>query len=265
MSELAGDPSSPPDDGEMSGAIEIRGAASAMIDEPLTLRARGAGAHQEIVWRARLLDDDGRAWKSTAARAQNLHAAWIPVKPSVGSTVAALSSLRPVGIDVRVQAADGRSAARRLSRHFLADGVQLRRWRDGPAASLYLPAEDAPCAAVILDATGDPRQALVATLAAPLLASRGALVLAVVKARATTSGSQELQAAHERMAAVPSAAGIPLQVLGVAYPDSPPGDGDAESVVGLPPGIAATGEDPAANALAWDRLLASLGARPREV
>src|SRR3954451_575980 len=80
--------------------LEIQGPQTALIDEPLTLRARGGGeiAH----WRCRMVDDDGRSWRARAWGAEELAGAWAPAKPG-GRPVAALGSLRPVRLDVRVE------------------------------------------------------------------------------------------------------------------------------------------------------------------
>lgn len=216
-----------------------------MLDEPLRLKARGGGSEDELLWRARHRDDDGRIWRARAGRAEDLIHAWEPAKPSTGP-IAALQSLRPVNVDVRVEAPDGRAAARTLTRLLLGEGVRVRRWREGAAAALYLPAGEA-CATVLIDATADEQGG--ATLAAPLLASRGALVLAVTGA---APGSDDpVAAARELLAAVPSASSE-IELLTGGVP--------------LPPGIGERGADRAAVAartVAWDALLARLGARLR--
>ena len=56
---------------------------------------------------------------------------------------AALASLRPLRIDVRVESADGQAASRTVTRLLVGEGVRVRRWRDGPVATLHLPAGDA--------------------------------------------------------------------------------------------------------------------------
>jgi hypothetical protein len=101
------------------------------------------------------------------------------------------------------------------------------------SATLHLPAGTA--ASVALLDGGDPA---VAALAAALLASRGVLVLHV------TEGG--LEAARERLAAVPAAAEAPPRIVAAGHL--------------LPPGVPAT---TAADAGAWDALLADLGATPR--
>jgi|HigsolmetaAR201D_1030396.scaffolds.fasta_scaffold06396_3 hypothetical protein len=216
-----------------SGALEIGGPADALIDEPLRLRARGAGTNAELRWRARLRDDDGRIWRSAGDRPEELALAWEPGKASTGP-VAALRSLRPVVLEVRVDAADGRGASRTLRRRLLAEGVRRRRWPGAGGAVLHLPVGE-PCATVI----AEPDAA--SELAAPLLASRG--VLCVLAADAVE--------ARRLLEQVPGA-GEP-RVL-------------AEGEMVLPPGIPARADavgDPGARAAAWDALLDSLGARPR--
>ena len=180
-------------------------------------------------------DDDGRVWKASAPLARDLSLAWVPVKEGTGP-VAALASLRPVAIDVRAEASDGRSASRTVTRVLVGEGVRVRRWRDGGvAATLHLPAGE-PCAVVVLDGSSDG-----AALAAPLLASRGVLALSVARG---------MDAAREQLSAVPAAAGREVET--VAEVGIPPGVGVRDSMAAA-----------AARAEAWDALLARLGARPR--
>jgi hypothetical protein len=222
-----------------SGALEIRGPATGLLDEPLLLRVRGAGPAAELTWRARYRDDDDRIWRATATRADDLATRWMPAKQSTGQ-LAALRSLRPLSIEVRVETADGRGAARTLTRQLVADGVRVRRWRDGLAATLHVPAQPQPCATVIIDATAGPAQADVAAtagpapadvaaLAAPLLASRGVLVLVVAPSRGI---ADPLALARERLAAVPAAC-KPILLLGVRDPF---GEEPAEAVAPAPEG-----------------------------
>jgi hypothetical protein len=118
--------------------MEIRGAGVALLDEPLSLGVRAAPAGTPLRWRARVRDDDGRVWRAEAASPAELDLAWAPAKAGTGP-VAALLSLRPVEVEVRAEAPDGRAAARTITRRLVADGVRLRRWRDGLAATLHLP------------------------------------------------------------------------------------------------------------------------------
>jgi hypothetical protein len=200
--------------------LEIRGVTGGLLDDPFDLTVRGVEAGEDVLWRARYRDDDMRVWVTAADSAAGLSSAWRPSKPSTGP-VAALQSLRPVRIDVRVEAG-GRAAARSLTREILGDGVRVRRWG---AARLFLPAGDA-CATVVIEAAD--------AIAPALLASRGVLVLALA------SGS--VDEARERLAAVPGAA-EPITV---------------EPVV--PPNVGGSSD---ADAVAWDALIARLGARPR--
>jgi len=91
-----------------------------------------------------------------------------------------------------------------------------------------------------LTAPADEIERAAAALAGPLLASRGVLVLTVLKG--------DVAAARERLAVVPAAAGAEPRVL---------------AGVPLAPGVPARDGDPAARAAAWDALLGGLGARPR--
>lgn len=205
--------------------VELTGPADAPLDEPLALRVRGAGPDARLTWRARVRDDDGRVWRATADSAEGLDAAWVPAK-TPAAPHAALASLRPVRVDVRAETPDGASASRTITRHLLAAGVKVRRWRGEVTGSLFLPAERA-AAPVLLD---DPD----ALLAAALLASRGILTL-VLK-----DGDPEAAAAQ--LEAVPGGAGA--RMLGN---------------VPVPPGVPG-----APGPAAWDALLADLGARPRQ-
>ena len=211
----------------------MREPRSRLLDEPFVLRAR-ADPGDELLWRARYRDDDGRIWKAAAPAAADLVFAWEPAKPQTGP-IAPLASLRPLNVDVRVEAGDGRAAGRQVTRQLLAEGVRARKWRDGLAATLYLPADPAG-SALVLDATGAPTSP---APAAALLASRGVLVLAV------TEG--DVGVALERLAAVPSA---PADV--------------ATEVALIPPNVGVAGDDSARERVAaWDALLERAGARPR--
>jgi hypothetical protein len=233
-----------------------------LLDDPLEFRVRGAGPSEDMVWRARLRDDDGRVWRSRAPSAEGLAVAWVPAKETTGP-LPALQSLRPVRIDVRVESPDGRTAARTFTRRFSDEGVRVRRWRDGLAATLHLPAGDEPCATVLLDATAGPEQIAVAGLAAPLLASRGALVLTLPPGR-SGEPADALLAARELLAAVPGASATP-ELLPVLDPFAAAAGVDPGAAVVLPPGVGARDSQAAAaaRAVAWDALLARLNARPR--
>ena len=135
--------------------------------------------------------------------------------------------------------------------------MRTRRWRDGLAATLHVPAARQPCATLVVDATAGRAQQDAAQLAAPLLASRGvlALVVAADRRRAVTD---PIATARQRLAAVP-AAREPILVL----PALDPLGGELAAGVVLPPGVGARDLDPLARAAAWDDLLARLGATPR--
>jgi hypothetical protein len=247
--------------------LEIRGVTAGLLDDPLALSVRGAG-NEGVLWRARYRDDDFRVWRASAARPEDLTVAWRPSKPSTGP-IASLQSLRPVRIDVRVESPDGRAAGRAITRRLVADGVRVRRWRDGLLATLYLPAGTPPRATVLVDSTAGPLEAAVAGLAAPLLASRGVLVLAVGPGRG--EAAEAVAIARERLVAVPGAS-APVELAataGAAPAGAAPGMPDAPGSLALPPGVGAReeGEDDGAaaraRAAAWDALLARLGARAR--
>lgn len=111
-------------------------------------------------------DDDGIVWRSAATSPAALAMKWSSKSPA---PVAALASLRPVSLEVRVEAEDGRAASRTFTRRLLADGVKVRRWKD-LGATLFLP--HSPHASVVVMAPDDSSR-----LSAALLASRGAVVL----------------------------------------------------------------------------------------
>jgi hypothetical protein len=190
--------------------LEISGTDTALLDEPFALRLRGAGAGARVLWHARLRDDDGLVWRARAERPEELPATW-----RGKAAHAALHSLRPLRIDVRAETGDGRAATRTVTRLLVADDVRIRRWRDDLRATLHLPAA-APLVTVLVDARDG---AAAPVLAAPLLASRGALVLTL------TAGDPG--AARERLEAVPGAGEIrDLQGAAVPFPAGAPG-GDA--------------------------------------
>ena len=154
--------------------IEIQGPATALADQPLALRARGAGPDAELTWHARMRDDDGLVWRARAERSEDLPGAW-----RGKADRAALASLRPLRIEVRVESADGQAASRTVTRLLVGEGVRVRRWRDGPVATLHLPA-GTPSATLLVDGA--------AGVAPALLASHG--VLAPRRQRAATSTSR---------------------------------------------------------------------------
>lgn len=231
------------------GGLELRAASSGLLDEPLALNVRGLGgpAGDTLIWRARLRDDDGRVWRAQASDPLALSDAWTPAKSS-GGAVAALQSLRPVSLDVRVEAPDGRAASRTLTRSVLAEGARVRRWRDGLAATLFLPAQRTSTSALVLDGTADEEAAAAAAPTAALLASRGVLVLLVTPPRGR-GGDRErlLRDAAERLEQLAASA---VELLPAPPPTAP----------GVP--ARADAHDRAA---AWDALLARVGATPRAV
>lgn len=258
-------PDPEPDAERSDGALGIRGPGGLLLDEPFLLEPRGADPGETLVWRGRLRDDDHRVWRANASRPQDLGLQWAPSKGPAGP-IPALSSLRPVTVEVRVELPDRRAATREMTRVLLADGVRVRRWREGVTGTLLRPADELPAATVVLDARDpDPRVQAVATLAGALLASRGVLLLTVLPARANPTGDAALDAAAAQVLRVPGAPAH-VRVLGVRVPgDEEEEEGDGPAVV-LPAGI--PGGDHAgapARAAAWDALLADLGARPRPV
>lgn len=236
--------------------LEVREPRSGLLDEPFLMHVRGAtGA--SLLWRARLRDDDGMTWRASAPTADALAAGW--TASARAGRHAALRSLRPVVIEVRVDADDGRAAARAVRRAVLAPGVRVRRWRTPVRATLHLPAPAAARPAVVLDATADADAAERAALAAPLLASRGVVALAVVgdgstgrARRDAGDGADAVGEARALLARVPAAAAA-TEVVTV---DDVP----------LPPGVPVRDEGAdafAARAAAWDALLRRVEAMPR--
>lgn len=213
--------------------LAIRGAAPGLLDDPLLLEVSGAPPGAPLTWRARIRDDDGFVWRASGPAPDAL--TWAAAKPSSAGAVAALRSLRPVELDVRVEDATGTAgASRALTRTLLGDGAKARRWKGDVHGNLYLPGT-ATGAGVLLDARA---QADVAPLAAALLASRGVLAFVLTRGDAET--------AREQLARVPSA---PREI---AVLDAVP----------VPAGVPA--QQPA-DPGAWDALLERLGARPRRL
>lgn len=247
-------------------ALQLSAAPVALLDEGLAgARLRGAGPQPDAIWRAKFRDDDTRVWRAIAASPEALAGAWVPAKASTGH-LAALVSLRPVEVELRVELPDGRAMSRTVTRRLLADGVKVRRWKDGLVATLNRPAGDGPWPAVVLDATSGPDAVAVAALAGALLASRGVLNVAVAPPARPKDGSAAdvLARAGELLTALP--AGGPPLVVAVAAPEADvTGDG---LVAPVPPGVGVRGagagpEAAAARATAWDALLAAAGAIPR--
>jgi hypothetical protein len=258
--------------------LDIRGASPGLLDDPLLLEVGGAPPNAALTWRARLRDDDGFVWRAAAPTSEGLSTAWVPAKPTAGP-VAALRSLRPFDVDVRVEGTDGAASSRTITRRLTGDGVRARRWRDDLAGTLYLPAETTG-AALILDARPSPSPpdaprassrddatpervvetsldapddggaaggATHAPIAAALLASRGVLAFVL------TGGKGDVIAAtRERLAQIP---GTPQEIVALAA-----------AAVPVPAGVGLRGEDQKgaiARAAAWDGLLKRLDARPR--
>jgi hypothetical protein len=253
-------------------ALELSGAPEGLLDDPPALRLRGSGGADGLVWRGRIRDDDGRVWRAIADRQEALMGAWVPAKSST-SMLMALGSRRPVELEVRAEAPDGRAATRTLRRLLVADGVRVRRWRDATPAVLHLPAPGgASLAALLLDATAaEGDAAAVATLAAPLLASRGVIAL-VVAPVARADGAELVERALAALAQVPAVveSGTPPRMLRVLASQQHGHDHAAGTVVVTPPGVGVRGagagpEAAAARAHAWDALLAAVGATPRQV
>jgi hypothetical protein len=209
--------------------LDLRGAAPGLLDDPLLLDVSGAPPSASLTWRARVRDDDGFVWRATGERVDEL--TWAAAKPASAGAIAALRSLRPVEIDVRVEDPDGAAASRTVTRKLLAEGVKARRWKGDVSGTLYLPADPTGGGAIL--ATDD-----VAPMAAALLASRGVLVFVLTRGN--------VGAAREQLALVPSA----------------PAEIELLDAVPLPTGLPA--QEPA-DAAAWDALLASLNARPRRL
>jgi hypothetical protein len=252
--------------------LDIRGASPGLVDDPLLLEVGGAAPNAALTWRGRFRDDDGFVWRAAASTSEGLLTAWVPAKPTAGP-VAALRSLRPIDVDVRVEGTDGAASNRTITRRLMDEGVRARRWKDAVAGTLYLPSQDATAALVIdarepktamaqpaeadaggaiaaLPAVAEPEAAAgldAAPLAAALLASRGALTFVL-----TDGSGDPLAAACDRLAQVP---GAPERIETLSAAD-----------VGVPPGVGFRGEDQRAaeaRGATWDALLARLGARPR--
>jgi hypothetical protein len=221
--------------------LDIRGASPGLLDDPLLLEVGGAPPKAALTWRGRFRDDDGFVWRAAAPTPEGLSTAWVPAKPTAGP-VAALRSLRPVDVDVRVEGTDGAASSRTITRRLLDDGVRARRWRDDIAGTLYLPAGDTT-GALIIDAHDAADGADHAPLAAALLASRGVLAFVLTGGRGD---------ARERLAQIPGTPATIETLTAAAVP--------------VPAGVGLRGEDQKGaivRAGAWDALLESVGARPR--
>jgi hypothetical protein len=174
--------------------LELRGAAPGLLDEPLLLDVGGAAPGSTLLWRTRIRDDDGFVWRGEGAALDALR--W----SAKAGDVAALRSLRPVELEVRVEGSDG-TATRALTRTILDPAVKARRWKDGVAGRLFLPASE-PAATVVVD--GEQPHTLVA---AALLAARG------VRVFVAASGDPSVLPFDEphRLAALPVPPGLPAR------------------------------------------------------
>jgi hypothetical protein len=172
--------------------LELRGAAPGLLDEPLLLEVGGAAPSSTLLWRARIRDDDGFVWRAEGPSPES----WRWSAKSDG--VAALRSLRPVELEVRVEGGDG-TATRTLTRTVLDPAVKARRWKDGVTGRLLLPAE--PASTLLVD--GEEPHTLVA---AALLASRGVRVFV---AATGDPSSLPFPDPVQRLAALPVPPGLP--------------------------------------------------------
>jgi hypothetical protein len=173
--------------------LELRGAAPGLLDEPLLLEVGGAAPGSTLLWRTRILDDDGFVWRGEGPTLDALR--W----SAKADGVAALRSLRPVELEVRVEGGDG-TATRTLTRTVLDPAVKARRWKEGVTGRLLLPAD--PVATLLVD--GEEPHPLVA---AALLASRGVRVFV-----AASGDPAELPFPDpRRLAALPVPPGLPAR------------------------------------------------------
>ena len=200
--------------------LELRGAAPGLLDEPLLLEVGGAAPGSTLIWRARIRDDDGFVWRGEGASLDALR--WT----AKADGVAALRSLRPVELEVRVEDADG-TATRTLTRTVLdrgGEGAALEGGRDRAPA----PRPPTPPRRCVVD--GEEPHTLVAARAAGL-------------------------ARRARLRARRAATRRALPLRRTRAP--------ARRRSRVPPGLPA--RDDAPDAAAWDALLADLGATPRRV
>jgi len=250
--------------------LSVRERAEALLDDPFSLTATAPDG-AELRWRGRIRDDDGRVWRASAGRAHDLTWKWAPAKEGTGP-IAALASLRPVAIDVRVEAEDGRGAARTLTRALVLPGVKSRRWRGDVVAALHLPAADEPASTLLIDATAGEEAAAVGAIAGPLLASRGVLTLVVPPPKRETPDL--LDRAREQLSAVPAVAAsgaepivLPARPPRLQGDELPEGEEEDKSLaVVLPPNVPAREPGPEhtrRRVATWDGLLTYLGARGR--
>jgi hypothetical protein len=181
--------------------LELRGAAPGLLDEPLTLEVGGAAPDSALLWRTRIRDDDGFVWRGEGPALDALR--W----SAKSGEHAALRSLRPVELEVRVEDPDGASATRTLTRTLLDPAVRLRRWKEGVTGRLFLPGAD-PTATLVVGAEDDAT-----ALAAALLASRGVRVFV-----ATGGGDPAALPFPEprRLDALPLPPGVPAREPGDA-------------------------------------------------
>jgi hypothetical protein len=181
--------------------LELRGAAPGLLDEPLLLEVGGAAAGSTLLWRTRIRDDDGFVWRGEGPSLDALR--W----SAKGGEAANLRSLRPVELEVRVEGSDG-TATRTLTRTILADGVKLRRWKEGVAGRLLLPAAEATATVVVAGEDADT------IIAAALLAARGVRVFVVASGDPSALPFEDAR----RLDALPLLPGLPAREPADAAP-----------------------------------------------
>jgi hypothetical protein len=279
--------------------LDIRGASPGLLDDPLLLEVGGAPPKATLVWRARLRDDDGFVWRAAAPTPEGLLTAWVPAKPTAGP-VAALRSLRPVDVDVRVENTDGAASNRTVTRRLLNDGVRARRWKDAVAGTLYLPATQDATAALVIDARepktaqvgrspdaadsapDSPRAGITGAAGSPPHSlgpdTPGAIATsAAIAEPAVEAGLDAAPLAAALLASrgvltfvLTDGKGDPLAAAQERLAQVPGSPARIETLsaagVGVPPGVGFRGEDQRTaeqRGAAWDTLLQRLGARPR--
>lgn len=175
--------------------LELRGATPGLLDEPLALEVGGAAPDSALLWRTRIRDDDGFVWRGEGASLDALR--W----SAKSGEHAALRSLRPVELEVRVEDPNGASATRTVTRTLLDPAVKVRRWKEGVTGRLFLPGGE-PTATLVVEREGDAT-----ALAAALLASRGVRVFVV----ASGDPSALPFADPRRLDALPLPPGLPAR------------------------------------------------------
>ena len=132
---------SPPARGDVRRAGDPRRRPAGLLDDPFDLRVRGAGPDAESPGARATATTTAASGARSRWRPEDLVARWLPAKDGDRRRSRRCARCARSASTCAPRAQDGRAAARTFTRRVAADGVRTRRWRDGLAATLHVPAE----------------------------------------------------------------------------------------------------------------------------